>query len=220
MIRAYRYILLSVLALLLFACTTAMAAPSAGFSRDESASLISYAKACLASSINNSKPPAAPEFAQRLQRPCFVTFFIGKRVFACFGGFTPRKADLADEIAANVTMALKNDRRSRGITADQIAKAGVQITFPVGQPQKVSNYSVIDPQSEGMFVEGQNGGVAFVPGEAKTANWAFRQALRRLGEQDASRVTVYRFRAEAISTRNNIIPSPHPTPTRRVGVNH
>lgn len=189
-------------ALFLFVSPPAMAETSAGFSRDESASLISYAKQCLASSINNSKPPLAPEFAQRLQRPCFVTFFIGKRVFACFGGFTPRKANLAQEIAANVAMALKNDRRSRGIRGDQIAKAGVQITFPVGQPQKVSNYSVIDPQREGIFVEGQNGGVAFVPGEAKTASWAFRQALLRLGEQDASRVTVYRFRAEAISSRN------------------
>lgn len=192
------------LALLLLATPPAIAKTSAGFNRDESASLIRYAKECLVSSINNSKPPVAPEFAKKLQRPCFVTFFIGNRVFACFGGFTPRKADLTEEIAANVAMALKNDRRSRGITADQISKAGVQITFPVGQPQKVGDYSVIDPLREGMFVEGQHGGVAFVPGEARTANWAFRQALRRLGEQDASRVTVYRFRAEAISSRGSL----------------
>ncbi|MEI6704828.1 MAG: hypothetical protein WCL71_15045, partial [Deltaproteobacteria bacterium] len=87
------------------------------------------------------------------------------------------------------------------VTLDTASNAGIQITFPLGQPERVSNYQSIDPAREGMFVEGSNGGVAFVPGEARTAAWAFREALRRLGERNQAAVAVYRFRAEAISTR-------------------
>ena len=50
-------------------------------------------------------------------------------------------------------------------------------------------------------MEGASGGVAFVPGKARTASWAFREALRRLGESDPAAVAVYRFKAEAVSTR-------------------
>ncbi|MBK5276587.1 MAG: hypothetical protein JJE30_16275 [Desulfuromonadales bacterium] len=72
-------------------------------------------------------------------------------------------------------------------------KTGVQITFPLGQPERLDSYRDIDPARKGMFVEGASVGVAFIPGEARTASWAFREALRRLGEREAAAVTVYGF---------------------------
>lgn len=173
---------------------------SSGFSKSESTALLDYAKACLLAQTGGKSLPAQPEFATRIQQPCFVTFFIGKRVFACFGGFTPRKASLADEIAENIRLALTNDSRSRNISHEQVLAAGVQITFPIGQPERVASYSVINPTSEGMFIESASAGVVFVPGEAKTASWAFREGMRRLGEKDQQHVTVYRFKAEYIKT--------------------
>lgn len=146
--------------------------------------------------------PPPPECATQQQRACFVTFFSGKRVFACFGGFSPRRATLAEEISDNIRLALKNDGRSRSATVETATKAGIQLTFPLGPPERVESYRNIDPAREGMFVEGANGGVAFVPGEARTASWAFREALRRLGEHDPATVVVSRFAAEAISTRD------------------
>jgi hypothetical protein len=58
---------------------------------------------------------------------------------------------------------------------------------------------MIDPVREGLFVESDRSGVAIVPGEAKTASWAYREALRRLGENDLSRVRLYVFDSWVIS---------------------
>lgn len=172
-----------------------------GYTRTEKQLLLGYARNCLAARLSGAPAPTAPEFATRQQRACFVTFFNGRRVFACFGGFTPRRATLAEEIDENVRLALKNDGRARMATPGTAARSGVQVTFPLGQPERVVDYRGIDPAREGMFVEGAGGGVAFVPGEARTASWAFREALRRLGESNPAAVAVYRFRAESVSTR-------------------
>ena len=171
------------------------------FTKTEKHALLEYARGCLLAQLAGSSLPPPPECATRQQRACFVTFFSGKRVFACFGSFSPRRATLAEEIGENIRLALKNDARAKAVTLDTASNAGIQITFPLGQPERVSSYQIIDPAREGMFVEGPNGGVAFVPGEARTAAWAFREALRRLGERNQAAVAVYRFRAEAISTR-------------------
>lgn len=170
------------------------------FTKTEKQALLEYARGCLSARLTGAPAPPPPECATRQQRACFVTFFSGRRVFACFGGFTPRRATLAEEIEDNIRLALKNDARSSTANRETAARAGVQITFPLGQPERVASYQSINPAREGMFVEGANGGVAFVPGEARTANWAFREALRRLGERDPAAVAVYRFQAEALST--------------------
>ena len=186
--------------LLVLVCLMGTAHASSTFSKSESTALLDYTKACLLAQIDGKPQPVPPEFATKIQRPCFVTFYANKRVFACFGGFTPRKANLGDEIAENIRLALINDSRSRNISRAQVIAAGVQITFPIGQPVRVTSYSVIDPASEGMFIESTSAGVAFVPGEAKTASWAFREGMRRLAEKDPLHVNVYRFKAEYIKT--------------------
>jgi AMMECR1 domain-containing protein len=194
--------LLRVIPAVAFLCTISTTShATSDFNKTEKQALLEYARSCLAAQITGAAPPEPPDCAMRQQRACFVTFFTGKRVFACFGAFTPRRSNLAEEISENVRLALKNDRRSRSATAESAAVAGVQITFPIGLPERVSSYQSIDPTREGMFVEGANGnGVAFVPGEARTASWAFREALRRLGESSAATVAVYRFKADAVSS--------------------
>ncbi len=172
------------------------------FTKTESAALLAYARDCLLARMEGASAPTPPGFASKRQRACFVTFFRAKKVFACFGGFSPRRPNLAEEIAENVRLALKNDARSRAVSRETALSAGVQITFPIGQPELVDDYRSIDPLREGMFVESGDNGVAFVPGEARTANWAFREALRRLGVKDPAAVRIYRFKAEEISIRN------------------
>ncbi|NVN90755.1 MAG: AMMECR1 domain-containing protein [Desulfuromonadales bacterium] len=195
--------LLTIVIMLLFFPAAGHSAAPMQFTKTESAALLEFARGCLLARLDGSAMPSPPQCATRRQRACFVTFFSGKRVFACFGGFSPRRASLGEEIDENVRLALKNDARSRGVSRETARSAGVQITFPLGQPQRVDDYRSIDPLREGMFVENGDSGVAFVPGEARTASWAFREALRRLNVADPAGVRVYRFRAEEISTRSS-----------------
>lgn len=155
-----------------------------------------YAKALLLHSVAGKDAPVAPQSTRSIQRACFVTFFHNGRVFACFGGFTPRTGSLASEIRENIRLALKNDPRASNIRPETATDCRVQITLP-GQPQKIHDLLGLDPSREGLFVEASDGrGVAIVPGEAKTARFALRSALSRLGLTSATPgLRLYRFSA-------------------------
>lgn len=156
--------------------------------------LTRYAQAIFLARLGFGAGADPPAWTAEIQRACFVTFFSGTRVIACSGGFLPRTPDLGREIEANVRQALHLDRRALRINRKTAVAARVLITFP-GEPRPVVSYHAVDPAREGLFVENDRFGVAIVPGEAKTSSWAFREALRRLGEKDAARVRLFAFDA-------------------------
>ena len=190
-----RLLLLALLGLLL--TTTVNAGPPP---RPDQATLLQYARQVMVSRLEQSSPPPAPvSSVAAQQRACFITFFVKRQVMACFGSFTPRHATLFDEISDNIRLALKNDPRATRLTAELARLAEIQITFP-GQPQPISHWRLVDPQHEGLLVEASDGrGVAIVPGEARTAQYAWRSALQRLGlNERSSGIRLYRFKAEYI----------------------
>ncbi|HKZ16136.1 MAG TPA: AMMECR1 domain-containing protein [Geobacteraceae bacterium] len=162
--------------------------------------LLNYAKGAFLARLGFSEPVIPPEFLVGFQHACFVTFFSGKKVIACFGGFYPRTGNVAGEIAENIRMALLFDPRARSIVRKTAQASDVQVTFP-GEPVPVKSYAEINPLREGMLVENDRHGVAIVPGEAKTASWAFREAMRRLGEKDPASLRIFKFQAWTVSTR-------------------
>ncbi len=172
------------------------------FTDEESSSILAFGKALLVEHTGGQPAPQPPEAAKKRQMPCFVTFSIERQVVACFGSFTPRTSSLAEEIRANVRLALKNDQRAMKLTHNMAVNCDLQITFP-SAPERISDWHFISPATEGLFVEREDGaGVAIVPGEARTANYAWKSALRRLGlKEGSSAVRLYRFRAWFISTR-------------------
>jgi len=189
------------LALLLMAFTGL--ARSAEFSPDQHNDLLKYARHCLTSRLEGTTPPRPTvPFLQR-QQACFVTFFKNRSVMACFGSFTPRKATLSEEMYENIRLALKNDPRAVGLTPESANSTEIQITFPE-LPQPISDWRTINPLKEGLFVEAADGrGVAIVPGEARTARYAWGSALKRLGlNEQTPGIRLYRFQAEVISTRS------------------
>jgi hypothetical protein len=167
------------------------------------AELLKYAKGVFLARLGFAEKAIPAGFLTQVQRACFVTFFSGKRVIACFGGFYPRAPDIAGEIDGNIRMALLTDPRAHSIDRKIALGADVQITFP-GEPEPVSSYAEVDPLTEGMLVENERNGVAIVPGEAKTSSWAFREAMKRLGERNAASVRVFKFRALAVSSKNRL----------------
>ncbi len=162
--------------------------------------ILRYAKGVFLARLGFAETVAPPEFLAEVQRACFVTFFSGKRVVACFGGFYPRMGNVAAEIEENVRMALLFDPRARSIDRKTALSCDVQITFP-GEPVAIKSYAEVNPLREGLLIENDRQGVAVVPGEAKTASWAFREAMRRLGEKDPARVRIFRFQGCAVSSR-------------------
>lgn len=166
--------------------------------REKQQVLARYAKGVFLYRLGLGPAVSPPSWSAHIQRACFVTFFFGKSVIACSGGFQPRTADLGREIDANVRQALHMDPRAGRITRGIAMAAQVLITFP-GELRPVASPGMIDPVREGLFVENDRSGVAIVPGEAKTAAWAYREALRRLGEHDPSRVRLYAFDSWVIS---------------------
>lgn len=170
-------------------------------SREKQKSLARYAKGIFLHRLGFGPAVSPPSWTTGIQSACFVTFFVRKRVIACSGGFRPRTADLGKEVEANVRQALHLDPRAGYINRAAAAEAKVLITFP-GELRPVSSPKVIDPLREGLFVENDHGGVAIVPGEAKTSSWAYREALRRLGESDPARVRLYAFDSWVISGKD------------------
>jgi AMMECR1 domain-containing protein len=163
--------------------------------------LLRYAREQFLARLSLGTVIAPPSWAKNVQRACFVTFFSGRRVVACCGGFVPRTPNLAREIEENVRQALLLDSRAQGIDRRTAGSVDVLITFP-GELRPVACWTVVNTSREGLFVENDRGGVAIVPGEAKTASWAFREAMRRLGEKNPSAVRIFAFSAWSISSRN------------------
>lgn len=183
--------------------STALAEPLA---RSEQQALLQYARQVMVSRLEQSSPPPAPADSMAMQqRACFVTFFVKRQVMACFGSFIPRHATLSEEISDNIRLALKNDPRAQRLTPELAQAAQIQITFPQ-QPQPISDWRMVDPQQQGLLVEAADGrGVAIVPGEARTAHYAWHSALQRLGlNERSSGVRLYRFRATYISNKSPI----------------
>jgi len=167
-------------------------------SRELRKSLAQYAKGVFLYRLGFGPAVSPPSWSAEIQHACFVTFFSRKRVIACSGGFRPRTADLGKEVEANVRQALHMDPRAGHIDRATAKDARVLITFP-GEPRPIASPELVDPVREGLFVENDQSGVAIVPGEAKTASWAYREALRRLGESDPARVRLYVFDSWVIS---------------------
>lgn len=176
---------------------TAWAEPMA---QAEQQLLLDHARRVMRARLAQEPPPAAPDMAAASQqRACFVTFFVKGKVMACFGSFTPRHSRLSDEIADNIRLALIHDPRSAQLTPALAQEAQIQITFPK-PPRPVPDWRLINPHHEGLLLErGDGHGVAIVPGEARTAHYAWRSALRRLGlHEQSTGVRLYRFQAEWI----------------------
>jgi len=163
--------------------------------------LLGFARAKLLALLGLGRETAPPAWAREMQKACFVTFFSGNRVIACAGGFHPRTPDLGREIEENIRLALHMDARARHIDRRTALAARALITFPE-EPRPVDSHDAVDPKRQGLFVENDRFGVAIVPGEAKTASWAFHEALRRLGEKDTGNVRISSFDAWGISSAN------------------
>jgi AMMECR1 domain-containing protein len=191
--------LLLVLTLLLLSTKSAY---TAEFTNSEQKELLNYTRNCLLSRLNGTPAPQSTSSCLEKQKACFVTFFHNRSVIACFGSFTPRMEKLGEEIANNIRLAVKNDPRASKLTNQLAETVDIQITFPE-KPARINNWQTLNPAIEGLLVEDADGrGVAIVPGEARTAGYAWKSAIKRLGvNPDNPGIRLFHFKAEVVRTQ-------------------
>ena len=106
----------------------------------------------------------------------YVTLTRGRETRACVGG-PPLRGTLVECVRALSVEVLRADRRRPPVRREELGELAIVIAFTsAGEP--VSSPYLVDPGREGLAVATERGSIAFLPGEARTIQWAVDQARR------------------------------------------
>jgi AMMECR1 domain-containing protein len=133
----------------------------------------------------------------------YVTLVKGTATRACVGSPTPPRGTLAASVRSIAALAMTADPRRPPVRRDELADARIVISFTSAGDRVASPFE-IDPGRDGLLIGGARGSIAFLPGEARTVQWALREA-RRVGIGVAGDAVAYR-RLEVVTLSE---PRPH-----------
>jgi hypothetical protein len=154
--------------------------PYRALARDPAAcdSLLAAARAGLARGLDGSATatPAAPAWPGS-PRPVYVTLTRGRATRACVGSDAPLGGSLAATLSALGERVVASDQRRPPVDAGELDTLRLVIAF-AGDAQAVADPLSVDPVRDGLRIETDRGTIAFLPGEARTASWALREARR------------------------------------------
>ncbi len=109
----------------------------------------------------------------------YVSLARGHVTRACVGSSVPPRGTLAESVRELATAVLASDTRRPPVRRDELASLRIVVAF-AGPGEPVAEAARVDVAREGLLVGGPEAHVAFLPGEARTAAWAVREA-RRIG---------------------------------------
>ena len=112
--------------------------------------------------------------------PVFITIMYNNRRTGCVGSFQPQSRTLAEAIAATAVKAWRQDTRTRPLTLSQLESARLIIAIP-GQRQRVTSTLGYPPDRYGIQLTSGRRTAVILPEEARTSNWALREARRLAG---------------------------------------
>ncbi len=155
--------------------------PYRALSRDPAAceSLLAAARAGLARGLETGAPapPATGPAWPGSPRPVYVTLVHGRATRACVGSDAPLGGSLAATLEALGERVAASDRRHPPLDEGELDTLRLVIAF-AGDARPVADPLTVDPVHEGLRIETDLGAIAFLPGEARTASWALREARR------------------------------------------
>lgn len=155
--------------------------PYRAFARDRVAaeSLLAAAREGLASAVGEAPAAAAPPAPAwpGSPRPLYVTLARGRATRACVGADTPPAGSLAESLRLLGARLATHDRRRPPVLAGELDTLRLVVAF-AGDPVPVAEPMSVDPVREGLKIETDRGAIAFLPGEARTVQWAVREARR------------------------------------------
>jgi AMMECR1 domain-containing protein len=133
----------------------------------------------------------------------YVTLTRGRETRACVGGAPPR-GTLVECVRALAVEALRADRRRPPVRREELPDLAIVIAFTsAGEP--VTSPWLVDPGREGLGIATERGSIAFLPGEARTVQWALDQA-RRAGVMASGLEPAYR-RLEVVTVAERARPA-------------
>lgn len=107
----------------------------------------------------------------------YVSLVRGRETRACVGAPAPLRGTLSETVRALAREALRADRRHPPVRAAELPGLRLVLSF-VTEGERVASPYAIDPGRQGLLIATARGSIAFLPGEARTIQWALREARR------------------------------------------
>jgi hypothetical protein len=164
------------------------------------ARLLAIARASLAGEANAPAPDAAGRDAIVWPAPPAALYFTlarGAVTRSCVGEEPPHGADVAEAVRALAPQALVGDRRRAPVRRAELADLRIVLGF-AGPGEPIADPMLVDPGRFGLRIATERGSVAFLPGEARTVDWALREA-RRIGVLSGPRSAARYFRFSVVT---------------------
>ena len=181
---ALRLLALALLAACLACAAPAVAdsgalAPYRGLARSPGAArLLALARAAMEAHWSGAAPDTAgvPDWPGA-PAALYVSLVRAGATRACVGSPVPPRGSLGESLRALAVAVLASDTRRPPVRRDELPALRIVVAF-AGEGEPVADAMRVDVAREGLLVGGPRGHVAFLPGEARTAAWALREARR------------------------------------------
>ncbi len=157
---------------------------------DARSRVLAFTRAAIASTLGAADSDAAPATEDTALdwpgQPCgvYVSLARGRATRACVGTLTPLGGSFAATLRALAWQVVGSDPRHPPVRAEELDSLAVLVAF-ADTPEPVADPMQVVPSREGLLVRSPRGGIAFLPGEARSIAWALGEA-RRAGVLDAS----------------------------------
>jgi len=138
--------------------------------------------------------PQPQSALKRLRCGAFVILAARDGTRACAGTVRPSCASAAQEIIAAAEMAAAGDPWHAPLQARDLARGRVEVCL-AGPPVPLRSITELNVARDGLLVQSGPRSAVILPGEARTASWALREARRKAGLRPSERADLFRFSA-------------------------
>jgi len=136
-------------------------------------------------------PRSLPAAFRRLRAGAFVTVTVKGRSRACMGAVAPTQSNLAREIIQAAVNAAGNDPWHRPLRREELKALEYTVSIS-GQPRRMRAPGEL-VADRGLMVRLGTRSAVVLPGEAKTASYALREAKRKAGIKPGEHAELWRF---------------------------
>jgi AMMECR1 domain-containing protein len=130
----------------------------------------------------------------RIRCGAFVILVLKGTTRACAGTLRPTTESAGREIVAAAAMAAAGDPWHAPLQARDLARGRVEVCL-AGPPVPLRSITELNVARDGLLVQSGPRSAVILPGEARTASWALREARRKAGLRPSERADLFRFSA-------------------------